>query len=90
MYLTTLERIVTHHAPLRDAPTACAWLREQAAAFAKAWDGHHPPKGLTPDGLERWLNDGRRGPPEFGRGRIVQRDHGADDDFSDLGAEVIR
>jgi hypothetical protein len=63
MYIATLERLVTHHAPARDAASACAWLRDQSKAFAKKWDGAHPPKGLTPDGLERWLNEGRVGPP---------------------------
>jgi hypothetical protein len=92
MYVTTLERIVEHHAPERAAPQACAWLREQAQAFAKQWDGKHPPKGLTPDGFERWLNEGRQGPPEFGPKRIVQlpADKWTGDDLSDLGAEVIR
>jgi hypothetical protein len=93
MYVGTLERIVGHHAPERAAPHACAWLREQASAFAKQWDGKGPPKGLTPDGLERWLNEGRRGPPEFGPKRIVQLPADElpdDDDFSDYGAEVVR
>ena len=71
-FLETLERIVTHHAPGRAAPAACAWIREQAIAFATQWDGKNPPKGLTPDGLERWLNDGRH-PPFQKPGRIVQR-----------------
>ena len=92
MYFSTLERIVSHHAPFRDAPRACAWLRDEAKAFAKKWDGKHPPKGLTPDGLERWLNEGRGGPPEFGPKRIVQLPpeewHG--DDFSDFGAEEVK
>jgi hypothetical protein len=91
MYLATLERIVGFHAPARDAGSACAWLREQAAAFAAQWDGHHPPKGLTPDGLERWLNEGRAGPPQFGKSKIVQLppEEWKPDDFSDLGAVVI-
>jgi hypothetical protein len=95
MYLGTLERLIEHHAPARDAPSACAWLREQASAFAAQWDGHHPPKGLTPDGLERWLNEGRRGPPEFGKPRVLQLppeewvDDFGDPD-SDLGAGVVR
>ena len=92
VYLGTLERIVTHHAPKRDVASACEWLREQARAFAVQWDGKHPAKGLSPDGLERWLNDGRRGPPEFGRPRIVQpaAEDWHEDDWSDLGAEVVR
>jgi hypothetical protein len=91
MYVATLERIVEHHAPERDAPRACAWLREQATAFAAKWDGKHPPKGLTPDGLERWLNEGRGGPPQFGKPRILQLapEEWKPDDFSDLGAVVI-
>jgi hypothetical protein len=91
MYLATLERLVDHHAPARDCASACAWLREQAAAFAAQWDGHHPPKGLTPDGLERWLNEGRVGPPQFGKSKIVQlpAEEWKPDDFSDLGAVVI-
>ncbi|MGO8993266.1 MAG: hypothetical protein ACLQVI_08045 [Polyangiaceae bacterium] len=72
-FLETLERIVTHHAPARAAPAACAWIRDQSIAFASQWDGKNPPKGLTPDGLERWLNDGRH-PPFQKPGRIVQRD----------------
>jgi hypothetical protein len=92
VYLGTLERIVTHHAPARDATTACSWLRDEAKAFAKKWDGKHPAKGLTPDGLERWLNEGRQGPPQFGRERVVQlpADEWHEDDFSDLGAEVLK
>jgi hypothetical protein len=92
MYLGTLERIVSHHAPFRDAPRACEWLREQSRAFAEKWDGKHPPKGLTPDGLERWLNEGRQGPPVFGKERIVQLppEKWTGDDLDDLGAEVIR
>ena len=92
LYLGTLERLVTHHAPKRDAVSACAWLRDEARAFARAWEGKHPAKGLTPDGLERWLNDGRPKPPEFGKTRIVQP-AAADwhaDDWSDLGAEVVQ
>jgi hypothetical protein len=92
MYLSTLERMITHHAPSRDAARVCEWLRSEAKAFAAKWDGKHPPKGLTPDGLERWLNEGRGGPPEFGPKRIVQLPpeewHG--DDFGDLGAEVVK
>jgi hypothetical protein len=90
IYIETLERIVTHHAPHRDAPRASAWLREQAKAFAALWDGKHPAKGLTPDGLERWLNEGRQAPPVFGRSRIVQppADKWQNDDWSDLGAQV--
>ena len=92
MYLGTLERLVAHHAPKRDAASACAWLREEARAFAAQWDGKHPAKGISPDGLERWLNDGRQGPPEFGRPRIVQpaAEDWHEDDWSDLGAEVVR
>jgi hypothetical protein len=92
MYLGTLERIVSHHAPFRDAPRACDWLREQSRAFAEKWDGKHPAKGLTPDGLERWLNEGRQGPPVFGKERIVQLppEKWTGDDLDDLGAEVIR
>jgi hypothetical protein len=91
MYLTTLERIVEHHAPARDAERACAWLQEQAGAFAAQWDGHHPPKGLTPDGLERWLNEGRVGPPQFGRSKLVQLppEEWTPDGFGDFGAVVI-
>jgi hypothetical protein len=92
MYLGTLERIVTHHAPARDAASACRWLRDEAKAFARKWDGQHPPKGLTPDGLERWLNEGRQGPPQFGRERIVQlpAEEWHADDFSEFGAEVVK
>jgi hypothetical protein len=92
VYLGTLERLVTHHAPTRDAPSACAWLRAEASAFARKWYGATPPKGLTPDGLERWLNEGRQGPPTFGKERILQLppDEWHEDDFSDLGAEVLR
>jgi hypothetical protein len=92
MYLRTLERIVTHHAPERAAPRACEWIREEAKAFAQKWDGHHPSKGLTPDGLENWLNNGRVGPPEFGRPRIVQlpAEEYHMDDYSDLGAKVLK
>jgi len=91
VYLGTLERIVEHHAPARDAGSASAWLREEAAAFAAKWDGKHPPKGLTPDGLERWLNEGRLGPPQFGKPRIVQlpAEQWKPDDYSDLGAVMI-
>jgi hypothetical protein len=90
MYLGTLERIVTHHAPERDASRASVWLKAQARAFAAQWDGKHPAKGLTPDGLERWLNEGRQGPPVFGRPRIVQpsAEDWHEDDWSDLGAKV--
>jgi hypothetical protein len=96
LYLGTLERIVAHHAPFRDAPRACAWLREEAKAFAGKWagDDKHPPKGLTPDGLERWLNEGRKGPPEFGPKRIVQLPADQwtfdDDELESLGAKVLR
>jgi hypothetical protein len=92
MYVSTLERIVEHHAPERDAPSACAWLRDEAKAFAKKWDGKHPPKGLTPDGLERWLNEGRQGPPEFGKPRIVQlpAEEWHEDDWSDLHVTVLK
>lgn len=92
MYVSTLERLVTHHAPERNAAKACSWLREQARAFAAQWDGKHPPKGLTPDGLERWLNEGRPAPPTFGKPRIVQlpAEEWHEDDWSDLGAEVLR
>jgi len=92
MYLGTLERIVAHHAPERAAPRACAWIREQAKAFARKWDGKHPPKGLTPDGLERWLNEGRQGPPEFGKPRIVQlpAEEWHEDDWSDLNVTVLK
>lgn len=92
MYLRVLERIVEHHAPERAAPRACVWLREQAKAFGQKWDGAHPPKGLTPDGLERWLNEGRQGPPEFGKQRIVQLppEEWHEDDWSDLGATVLK
>jgi hypothetical protein len=92
MYTGTLERIVAHHAPERAAPQACAWIKEQAKAFARKWDGKHPPKGLTPDGLERWLNEGRQGPPEFGRPRIVQlpAEEWHEDDWSDLGVTVLK
>jgi len=92
VFLGTLERIVTHHAPARDAASACTWLRNEAKAFAKKWDGQHPAKGLTPDGLERWLNEGRQGPPTFGKERIVQlpADEWHEDDFSDFGAEVLK
>ncbi len=90
VYLGTLERIVTHHAPHRDAPRATAWLKDQAKAFAAQWDGKHPAKGLTPDGLERWLNEGKQPPPVFGRPRIVQppAEEWHADDWSDLGAKV--
>ena len=92
VYLGTLERLVSHHAPTRDAPGACAWLRAEASSFARKWDGATPPKGLTPDGLERWLNEGRLGPPTFGKERILQLppEEWHEDDFSDLGAEVLR
>jgi hypothetical protein len=92
MYLLTLESIIEHHAPRRDAPSVCAWLRDEAASFAALWDGQRPSKGLTPDGLERWLNDGRVGPPQFGKQRIVQlpADQWKPDDWSDMGVlEVI-
>jgi hypothetical protein len=91
MYLATLERIVEHHAPKRDAPRACAWIREQSRVFAKQWYKHFPAKGLTPDGLERWLNEGRNGPPEFGKPKIVQLPRGKwkMGDVSDLGAVVL-
>ena len=92
IYLGTLERLVEHHAPDRAAPRACAWLREEAEAFARQWDGKHAPKGLTPDGLERWLNEGRQGPPEFGKPRIVQLppEEWHEDDWSDLGVKVLK
>jgi hypothetical protein len=74
------------------AGRACTWLRDEAKAFAKKWDGQHPAKGLTPDGLERWLNEGRQGPPTFGKERIVQlpAEEWHEDDFSDFGAEVLK
>jgi len=83
---------VSHHAPKRDVASACAWIREEARAFAAQWEGKHPAKGLSPDGLERWLNDGRHGPPELGRARIVQpsAEEWHEDDWSDLGAVVLR
>ena len=89
-FIQTLERIVSHHAPDRSASSACIWLKSQATAFATQWDGKHPAKGLTPDGLERWLNEGRQGPPEFGRSKIVQlsAEEWHEDDWSDLGARV--
>jgi hypothetical protein len=92
MYLGTLERIVAHHAPERAAPQACAWIKDQAKAFARKWEGKHPAKGLTPDGLERWLNEGRQGPPEFGKPRIVQlpAEEWHEDDWSDLGVTVLK
>jgi hypothetical protein len=92
MYLGTLERIVAHHAPERAAPQACAWIREQTKAFARKWQGNYPPKGLTPDGLERWLNEGRQGPPEFGKPRIVQlpAEEWHEDDWSDLNVTVLK
>ena len=92
MYLGTLERLVEHHAPVRAAPQACAWLREEAAAFAHQWEGKHAPKGLTPDGLERWLNEGRQGPPEFAKPRVVQLppEEWHEDDWSDLGVKVLK
>ena len=90
VYLGTLERMVTHHAPERDVDKASAWLKAEAKAFAALWDGKHPAKGLTPDGLERWLNEGRQGPPVFGRPRLVQpaAKDWHEDDWSDLGAKV--
>jgi hypothetical protein len=92
MYTGTLERIVAHHAPERAAPQACAWIREQTKAFARKWQGKYPPKGLTPDGLERWLNEGRQGPPEFGKPRIVQlpAEEWHEDDWSDLKVTVLK
>jgi hypothetical protein len=92
MFLSTLERIVEHHAPERAAPQACVWIRDQSSAFARKWNGNYPPKGLTPDGLERWLNEGRQGPPEFGRPRIVQlpAEEWHEDDWSDLGVTVLK
>jgi len=92
MYVATLERIVEQHAPARDAPRACDWIQDQATVFAKQWDGKHPAKGLTPDGLERWLNEGRRGPPVFGKPRIVQLlpEEWHDDDWSDLTDKEIQ
>jgi hypothetical protein len=92
MYLGTLERIVAHHAPERAAPRACAFIKEQSMAFAQKWDGRYPSKGLTPDGLERWLNEGRQGPPEFGKPRIVQlpAEEWHEDDWSDLGVTVLK
>jgi hypothetical protein len=87
----TLERIVAKHAPKRDAPSACAWIREQATAFGKLWYGNYPGGGLTPKGLERWLSEGRRGPPVFGKPKIVQppANEWTLDDVSDLGAVVL-
>jgi hypothetical protein len=90
VYLGTLERLVETHAPARDSASACAWIRKEAHAFAKLWENASPAKGLTPDGLERWLNEGRRDPPTFGKSKIVQpaaKDWKLDD-FSDLGATV--
>jgi hypothetical protein len=89
--IRTLERIVAKHAPKRDAPRACAWIREQSAAFGKLWFGNYPGGGLTPEGLERWLNEGRRGPPVLGKPRIVQppANEWTLDDVSDLGAVVL-
>jgi hypothetical protein len=91
MYDRTLERIVEHHAPARDSASACAWLRQVGSEFAKQWEGHSPAKGLTPDGLERWLNDGRHPPPVFGKPKIVQLPAAEwrPDDWSDLGATVL-
>ena len=90
MFLATLERIVARHAPQRDASSACTFLRAEAQAFAR--HGKYPAKGLTSDGLERWLNDGRHGPPEFGRPRILQlpAEEWHEDDWSDLGATVLK
>ena len=92
MYVATLERIVEQHAPVRDAPSACAWIQDQAIVFARQWDGKHPAKGLTPDGLERWLNEGRGGPPVFGKPRSVQLppEQWHDDDWSDLTDKEIQ
>jgi hypothetical protein len=86
-----LERIVATHAPKRDRPRACAWIREQSTTFAKLWYGNSPGGGLTPQGLERWLNEGRRGPPVFGKPKIVQLppEEWKMDDFSDLGAVTL-
>ena len=94
-FLSVLERIVdTHVPPPRDVSSACAWLREQARAFATQWKGVHPPKGLNPDGLERWLNEGRLGPHTFGKKRIQQLPpeeyvQEQQDDLRKYGAEVV-
>jgi hypothetical protein len=91
-YDWTLERIVANHLPKRDAPSACAFLRDEASAFAKQWEGRSPTGGLNPDGLEQWLNGGRHGPPMFGKPKIVQLPAAEwkPDDWSDLGATVIK
>jgi hypothetical protein len=91
-YDRTLARIVEHHVPKRDVVNACAFFRQQASKFVEQWEGHSPAKGLTPDGLERWLNDGRHPPPTFGKPKIVQLPAAEwkPDDWSDLGATVIK
>jgi hypothetical protein len=86
-----LGRIVESHAPGWAAPTACAWICDQATAFAKLWCEGSPGGGLTPEGLERWLSGGRKGPPVFGKPKIVQspREEWRMDEVRDLGAVVL-